>query len=181
MSYSLPIGAAWLVSVVLVEAAVIDGKQLRVPNWLTFHLAAGGLAFWAWSAGWSALGWSFAGLVAGLLPLLLLNAIGGMGAGDVKLMAGVGAWVGPMMVLQAFLASAVVGGIIAVGMVVWSGQWWRHYAMAHQILGEIITIKNPDRLAEIAAERKPKMTLLPYAIPLAIGSIASFAYAGLLG
>jgi prepilin peptidase CpaA len=52
--------------------------------------------------------------------------------------------------------------------------------MAQKILGEVITIRNPDRLAELAAERKPKMTLLPYAIPLAIGSIAYFAHMGLL-
>ena len=41
----------WLVSAVLVVAAVIDGRQLRVPNWLTFPFALGGLVFAAWSGG----------------------------------------------------------------------------------------------------------------------------------
>ena len=45
----VPQAVIWLVSAVLVEAAVIDGRQLRVPNWLTFHFALGGLVFAAWS------------------------------------------------------------------------------------------------------------------------------------
>ena len=43
-----PHEVVWLVSVILVEAAVIDGLKLKVPNWLTFHLVIGGLAFAAW-------------------------------------------------------------------------------------------------------------------------------------
>ena len=44
-------GVVWLVSIVLVEAAVIDGLKRRVPNWLTFHLVLGGLAYAAWTGG----------------------------------------------------------------------------------------------------------------------------------
>ena len=180
MTHTLPIGAAWLVVAVLVEAAVIDGRQLRVPNWLTFHLAAGGLGFWAWSAGWAGLGWSAGGLVVGLMLLLPLCLIGGMGAGDAKLFAGFGAWVGPALALEAFAASAIVGGILAVGMIAWSGEWRRHWRMARTIVREVVTVRHPDRLAERAAERKPTMRLLPYGIPLAIGSVGYLAWSGLL-
>jgi prepilin peptidase CpaA len=52
--------------------------------------------------------------------------------------------------------------------------------MLHQIIHEWATIRNPEKLAEIARERKPTMKLLPYGIPMAIGSIAYFAFAGML-
>ena len=41
----------WFVSAVLVEAAIIDGLKLRVPNWLTYHFALGGLACATWMGG----------------------------------------------------------------------------------------------------------------------------------
>ena len=85
----------WLVSVILVEAAVIDGRQLRVPNWLTFHFVVGRAGLRLLRRGARRLLWSLAGMVVGLISLLPLYAIGGMGAGDVKLMAGLGAWMGP--------------------------------------------------------------------------------------
>ena len=181
MGYVLPTGAAWLVTAILVEAAVIDGRDLKVPNWLTFHLALGGLAFWAFTGGLAAIGWSAGGLVVGLMLLLPLHLIGGMGGGDVKLYAGVGAWVGPMMALEAFAVSAIVGGVMALGMIAIRGGWGRHWATSKTIVREVATIRHPDRLSEIAAERKPSMTLLPYGIPLAIGSIGYFAWVGLLG
>src|SRR5581483_5743155 len=113
----------WLVSALLVEAAVIDGLKLRVPNWLTFHLVVGGWVFAVWSGGGAGLLWSLEGTALGLALLLPLYAIGGMGAGDVKLMAGVGAWVGPALTLGAFVASGVVGGLMAVAMMAYSGQF----------------------------------------------------------
>ena len=48
------------------------------------------------------------------------------------------------------------------------------------ICNEILTVKDPEKLAAIAAERKPTMMLLPYGIPIAIGTIAYFAVAGML-
>ena len=48
------------------------------------------------------------------------------------------------------------------------------------ILNEIFTVKDPDQLAAIATERKPRMMLLPYGIPIAIGTIAYFAWNGML-
>ena len=64
-------------------------------------------------AGWEGLMYSLLGTVVGLALLLPAYAIGGMGAGDVKLLAGVGAWVWGTTTLYAFAVSAIVGGIIA--------------------------------------------------------------------
>ena len=70
--------------------------------------------------------------------------------------------------------------IMAVIMVLRQGEVQKHLAMGHQILQEWKTAKNAKELAGIARDRKPNMMLLPYGIPMAIGSIAYFAFAGLL-
>src|SRR5271163_2184758 len=104
----------WLVTITLVVAAVIDGYKLKVPNWLTFPMILSGWAYGAASLGWEGLGWSLLGTAVGLGLLLPAYAIGGMGAGDVKLLAGVGAWMGALTTVYAFCASAVIGGVIAL-------------------------------------------------------------------
>jgi prepilin peptidase CpaA len=103
-----------------------------------------------------------------------------MGAGDVKLLAGVGAWVGGSVTFYAFCVSAIVGGVIAVAMVVCQRGWTKHKNQFLMILSEIATVGNPSELATIAAERKSSMMLLPYGIPIAIGTILYFFWAGML-
>jgi len=172
----------WVVTITLIVAAVIDGLQLKVPNWITFPMILTG---WAYSValspypGWEGLWFSLLGTVVGLAVLLPAYAVGGMGAGDVKLMAGVGAWMWSANTFYAFAATTIVGAVIAVGMVLWTKSWAKHKAQFWGIINEIATVKDPEKLAEIAAERKPRMFLLPYGIPIAIGSIGYFAWNGM--
>ncbi|MEQ8846463.1 prepilin peptidase [Botrimarina sp.] len=169
----------WVVTVTLVVAAVIDGLQLKVPNWITFPMILSG---WAYSAtlsaypGWEGLVYSLIGTAVGLGLLLPAYAIGGMGAGDVKLMAGIGAWMWGTVTAYSFAVSAVIGGVMAVIMVFSKQRWEKHHGQFWLILNEILTVKDPEQLAQIAAERKPRMMLLPYGIPIAIGTIAYFAW-----
>ena len=109
----------WLLSFILIVAAVIDGWLLKVPNWLTLPLVFSGWAAYAWYSGFSTdhgLAWSMSGTLVGLGLLLPAYLIGGMGAGDVKLMGGIGAWIGATATLYAFCVCAVIGGVIAVAM-----------------------------------------------------------------
>jgi prepilin peptidase CpaA len=103
-----------------------------------------------------------------------------MGAGDVKLMAGVGAWVWGTVTFYAFAVSAIIGGLIAVAMVLYRRGWDKHKNQFWMIANEIMTVKDPEKLSVIAAERKSSMMLLPYGIPIAIGTIAYFICAGML-
>ncbi len=170
----------WIVTVTLIVAAVIDGYKLKVPNWLTFPMIASGWIVNGVLFGWEGLGWSLAGTAVGLALLLPAYAIGGMGAGDVKLLAGVGAWVGVTITVYAFCVSAIVGGLIALVMVVYRRSWNKHYHQFWMIWHEIATLRDPEELATIAAARKSSMLLLPYGIPIAIGTIAYFAFTGML-
>ena len=176
----------WVVTVTLILAAVIDGFELKVPNWVTFPMVISG---WVYSVAFAhtmdmtwyeGLGWSLFGTVVGLALLLPAYAIGGMGAGDVKLLAGVGAWMHGQHTFYAFCLSAVIGAVLAVAMVLARKAWKKHYNQFWMIFGEIMTIRDPEQLSTIAAERKSSMLLLPYGIPIAIGTIVYFAWMGML-
>ncbi|MBN1590227.1 MAG: prepilin peptidase [Pirellulales bacterium] len=169
-----------LVSVILIAAAIIDGWKLKVPNWLTFPMVFSGWAMSTYLFGWEGLIGSLIGTAVGLALLLPLYAIGGMGAGDVKLLAGVGAWVWGWVTFYAFCFSAVIGGLIALGMVLYHKKFHHHMGQFRAILTEILVVRDPNELSAMAAERKSTMMLLPYGIPIAIGTITYFACMGLL-
>ncbi len=170
----------WFVTVTLVIAAVIDGLKLKVPNWITFPMIVSGWVYSGIAFGWEGLLWSVLGTIVGLGLLMPAYIIGGMGAGDVKLLAGVGAWVGSTTTFYAFCVSAVIGGVIAVAMVLYRRAWQHHRDQFWTIVNEVTTIRDADQLSAIAAERKSSMLLLPYGIPIALGTIAYFAWAGML-
>lgn len=94
-------------------AVFTDVRSRRIPNWLTGAIAgaAFGLAF---GGGPVTPVRALLGLVVGLALMLPGHIIGATGAGDVKLMAAVGAVVGPEVIFRAFLYSAVAGGVLAI-------------------------------------------------------------------
>ena len=80
----------------------------------------------------------------------------------------------------AFCVSTVVGAVMAIAMVLYRRSFTKHYANFLMIFTEWMTVKDPRELSRIAAERKSSMFLLPYGIPICIGSIAYFMYDGIL-
>ena len=65
-------------------------------------------------------------------------------------------------------------------MVLYRKAWRKHSNQFWLIFNEIMTIKDPNKLSEIAADRKSSMLLLPYGIPIAIGTIVYFAWMDML-
>jgi len=112
MVWSASIAWAPLI-IALAVAAVIDARQRRIPNWLTFSLLGAGLCRSAFF-GAAALGHAGLGvLVGGAIPLIMY-ALSAVGAGDVKLLSAIGAWVGPGPVAMIFMVQAILGLIIVV-------------------------------------------------------------------
>src|SRR5205807_4493933 len=126
------------VSAAMVVAAVIDGWKLKVPNWLTLPLIASGWGLGLLhncglleGTGDGGIGAALAGTALGFALLLPVYAIGGMGAGDVKMQMGFGSWVGAFfglgrgleVVFWAFCTAVILGGVIALGMIVLRGQF----------------------------------------------------------
>jgi prepilin peptidase CpaA len=93
----------------LLLAAVIDLRQRRIPNWLTLGLILSGLACATAAGGAVELGHALAGLLAGAAVAFVLFALGALGGGDVKLLAGVGAWLGAPAVLIVFVVQCLIG------------------------------------------------------------------------
>lgn len=102
------------VALSLAVATVIDLRSQRIPNLLTIPAALAALAYHLLIQGPQGLWFSLAGLGLGLGLMLAPFLFGVMGGGDVKLMAAVGAWVGPQVVLVAFLLTSLAGGAYAL-------------------------------------------------------------------
>src|SRR4051812_46201422 len=87
--------AWWPTVMVMIVAMVTDLRSRRIPNWLVFPFLSAGVVVSTVSGGWSGLGQSLLGILMAAVLMGLLYVLGGMGMGDVKLCAGLGAWVGP--------------------------------------------------------------------------------------
>jgi prepilin peptidase CpaA len=104
-----------ILSMVLLTAVITDLRSSRVPNWLTFPAMGVALAGHAWLRDGDGIIFSLAGLGTGLGLFFLLYLAGGIGAGDVKLMAAIGAFVGVHGVLSCAWLAMAIGGAYAVG------------------------------------------------------------------
>ena len=109
----LNLQTGWAVFIGLV-ASIEDLRRRQIPNWIPLAAIAGGLAIAFRDQGWSGAGSSLLGLVTGFVVFFVFYALGAMGGGDVKLMAGFGAVLGWSLILKASLWTAAVGGLIAL-------------------------------------------------------------------
>lgn len=106
-------GAILLLAAGLAVATVIDLRSRRIPNQLTAAMAIAGLALAAAGLSGISVPGSLVGLVLGLVLMMPGYMLGATGAGDVKLMAAVGAIVGAPLVVAAFFCTAIAGGVLA--------------------------------------------------------------------
>jgi prepilin peptidase CpaA len=179
------------ISAAMVVAAVIDGWKLKVPNWLTFPLILGGWAFglchnlgWLEGSGEGGIGASLLGTLVGFALLVPVYAIGGMGAGDVKMQMGFGAWVGAYygawagmaVIWWAFAIAVLIGGVLALGMMLLRRQLRQNAINTRDIVGDLLGATSVGQVADRAARRKPRMHLLPYGIPLCLGFVGYLIY-----
>lgn len=95
-------------------ACVTDLRTRRIPNVLTFGAALAGLAFQFATGGVAALGQAGLGWLLGAVVFLLPFALGGLGGGDVKLLAALGAWLGPADAMWLVLYTGIAGGVTAI-------------------------------------------------------------------
>ena len=152
-------------------ASVADVRWRRIPNVLTFGAAAVGLAFHTASGGLPGAGFSASGWAVGALLFFPFFALGGMGAGDVKLVACLGAWLGPGTVLWVALFAAIAGGLIAVMVALGRGYLLKAFSNLWWLFGYWRVVgPRPFPELTVAGGKGPR---LAYAVPIAAGTMVA--------
>lgn len=159
--------------IALTIATVTDFKSQRIPNWLTFPLILAGLAAHTVYGGLHGLQFSAAGFALGLGVMLIPYFMGLMGAGDVKLMAGVGAWLGVKTAFAAFLFTCFAGGVYSLIVML------RHMDFFKAVLGNIyysfrvfLYTRKIDYAPTAPVRTLPRLC---YGVAIAVGTVASMA------
>src|SRR5262245_11058582 len=154
---------------VAVVAAVIDVWKRRIPNVLTFGAAASALLYHMSASGASGAGIATTGWLVGFALFIPFFALGGMGAGDVKLIAALGAWLGPLGALQLAAATAIAGGVTALVVILQQRYGWQAFANL-RLLFSHWRINGVQALPELtlAASTGPRLAA---AVPIPCGTL----------
>jgi len=152
-------------------ASWIDYAERRVPNWLNATLLVFGLMAQFSFHGWAGVQHGFFGALVGFGVLILPWCMHAMGAGDVKLMAAIGMWFGAPMTLVSFAIGAILGGVIAMFMIMSSGRSQMALANARTIMTKFQKPETAFGNYGSAKSFGNTSQLLPYGVPLTIGSL----------
>jgi prepilin peptidase CpaA len=150
-------GQVWIAILVGVAATVDDLRRRQIANWIPAAALLGGLAWQISQSGWRGALNSLLGTTAGFAVFLVFYLLGGMGGGDVKLMAGFGALLGARTLLEASLWTAGVGGLLALA-VLGMRPLWRWVKGRMRPAGELAV-----------AEPGEKSDSIPYAPAITLG------------
>ena len=163
----------WFGAFALAGAACwFDVRTRRIPNWLTFPAAALGLVAATVAHGGHGTVSSAAGLLVGLALFFPLFVLKGLGAGDVKLMGALGAWLGTSMIFGVAFYTTLAGGVLALALIV-RHRYGRQAARNLWLLlmhWRVFGIRPLDSLT-LETSAGPK---LPYALPIAAGLALAF-------
>ena len=161
-----------LLGILVGVAAVYDIRYRRIPNWLVLAGIIAGLAWNLSSSGLSGLGRSAEGLGLGFILYFPLYLIRARGAGDVKLLAAVGAITGPGNCLWIFLLTAVLGGIIALIWLMFRGRVRKTFFNVGWIIQDLLHFRAPYRSSQELDVKTDKGMRLPHGAMIAVGVLA---------
>lgn len=145
-------------------ATIVDIRTRRIPNDLTATMSGLGLGLAAVGISGISFWGSLAGLLLGLVLMMPGHLLGATGAGDVKLMAAVGTIVGPVTVVNAFLFTAIAGGILALLVAA------RRRRLAATVAGTGRLLAGP-RTARDEIRAAPHANRFAYGPAIAVGSV----------
>ena len=153
--------------VIVVIACLFDVATSRIPNVLTFTTAALAIVFHAFAPEGLGAGYALVGLAMGLAIFFPMFALGAMGAGDVKLMAAIGAWLGWKAIIFVALYGSLAGGVLAV-IVATRRRYLRTALRNVKMLVMYWWIEGVKPLPALTLESKHSVRL-PYALAIAAG------------
>ena len=146
-----------------------DTRTHRIPNYLTLGCLLTGLAYQLWVHSWTGLLDGLLGVTLGFTLLIFFYWKGGLGAGDVKALAALGAWLGTLQTLYLFIYMAFAGVLVVV---VFS--WWRGLLMGkiRHFWGALVNwllLQSYHSASQPAAAAAPPDEGIPYGLSLALG------------
>jgi prepilin peptidase CpaA len=158
-------------------AAVTDLRERRIPNWLTFTMILSGIAVNVGSLGPTTSMQSLLGFAAGFVLMFVQFALGALRGGDVKLMAGIGAWLGPEAVFKVFILQALVGAVIVLAQAIAQRRGRilvRNSAVLAMNLAHVGDV-GVDHVRETGQNSRSVDRPLPYAVPVLIALVVLVA------
>jgi len=159
---------------ILLAAALNDLRFRKIPNLLTYPMIALSLIYYGATGGLKGLAFSTAGLAVGMAVLMIFYLAGGMGAGDVKLMGAVGAALGPRAAFEAFLVTAIVGGIYSVCLiVVRRGQGG---ARVGRWISMVRLLATTGVLIDVPGQEHDEEPRLSYGVAIAFGTLCTMIW-----
>jgi len=163
-----------LLGIVLVIAAANDFRFRKIPNLLTYPTMIAALAYHGMNGGFEGLLFSAKGLGLGMAILILPYLLGGMGAGDAKLMGAVGAILGPKGVFVAFLFTAIIGGIYGLTLLLAKPGYVRSFMKRWgTALKTLIWVGQFIYIPPTKDQKKPRLS---YGVVIALGTICSVVW-----
>jgi prepilin peptidase CpaA len=148
---------------------VFDLRTRRIPNWLTFGSAALALGFRLVTGGLSGVEHGMLGWATGMAVLLAPFLLGGMGAGDVKLVAALGAWLGPGETLWMAIYTSMAGAVMALIVSAWQGYLRQAWSNVWLLLTHWrVSGLKPFPELTLAAGSGPR---LAFAVPILAGTL----------
>jgi len=162
---------AVIVIAVALAACLFDLQSRRIPNVLTLGAAVAAFVFAAFNGGLAGLGSSVTGWAVGLALWLPVYALGGMGAGDVKLIAAIGAWLGPAGALHAALYAGISGAVLALVVASMNGCVRQTCSNVRMLLLHWrVAGFSPQAQLTLDTATSPR---LAYAVPTLVGTVAA--------
>ena len=172
----LPVLLQIVLLLLVAIAAVYDIRFRRIPNWLVLTGLLLGLGLNTFLLQWSGVRASLLGISLAFLIYFPLYLLRGMGAGDVKLMAAIGAIVGPANWFGIFIVSALLGGIAAVILLMARGRLANSLWNIGFLFQRLLSFKAPYAREELDIS-SPKSVKLPHGVAIAAGSVLFLAAA----
>jgi len=169
---------AILIATVVCIAIVTDVRSRRIPNSLTLPALCLAIVVRFAFQGWAGFGIALLGAIVAPAVLLIVHLGKGIGMGDLKLAAAVGAFFGPIAAAVAMLASAILGGMLAMALLMQRGQLLAEFFSLFLVGARFFKAK---QAAEIPASTAPTVTTMPYGVAIAMGSLTTLVGYAWLG
>src|SRR5580692_5145975 len=151
-----------LLGILVAIAAIFDIRSRRIPNWLVLAGIITGCAWNVYASSWSGLFRAAEGFGLGFILYFPLYLIRARGAGDVKLLAAVGAITGPGNCFWIFLSTAILGGIIALLLLTVRGRVQKTLFNVGWIVRDLLQFRAPYKSNEEVDVTTTKGLRLPH-------------------